>query len=194
MFSIEEMRSYLKDNLLEDRYNHTLGVVQTAIKLAELNNVDKTKAEIAALAHDIAKNKTIYELRDIINNNNITLSYDEEKTPELWHSIVSPILGREIFKIEDEEILNAMRWHTTGKENMSKLDKIIYMSDMIEPSRNFPGVELIREKCFKDLDEGVIKGLTHTIKYLLDKEFLVDINSIRARNYLLINAKKSKGK
>ncbi|WP_291648771.1 bis(5'-nucleosyl)-tetraphosphatase (symmetrical) YqeK [Clostridium sp.] len=187
MLSKEEMKSYLKEHLTESRYNHTLGVVETAMRLAEINKVDKDKAEIAALAHDIAKNMTIYELRDIINRNSINLSYDEEKTPELWHSIVSPILGREIFKIEDEEILSAMRWHTTGKEDMSKLDKIIYMADMIEPGRNFHGVDLIRKESFADLDKGLLQGLTHTIKYLLNKGFPIDINSIKARNYLLLN-------
>lgn len=187
MLSKEEMKIYLKEHLTESRYNHTLGVVETAIRLAEINKVDKDKAEIAALAHDIAKNMTIYELKDIIDKNNINLSYDEEKTLELWHSIVSPILGREIFGIEDEEILSAMRWHTTGKENMSKLDKVIYMADMIEPGRNFPGVDLIRRESFADLDKGLIQGLTHTIKYLLDKGFPIDINSIKARNYLLLN-------
>lgn len=187
MININEMKIYLKSNLLESRYNHTLGVVETAIKLAGINNVDKNKAEIASLAHDIAKNKTIHQLKEIIDRNNIKLSSYEEKTPELWHSIVAPILGKEIFGIEDEEILSAMRWHTTGKENMSKLDKIIYMADMIEPNRKFAEVDLIRQECFKDLDSGILNGLTHTIKYLLSKGFLVDINSVKARNYLIIN-------
>lgn len=186
MLSIEEIKIYLKEHLRESRYNHTLGVVETAIRLAEINRVDKNKAEIAALAHDIAKNMNIYELKDIMDKNNIKLSYDEEKTPELWHSIVSPILAKEIFEIEDEEILSSMRWHTTGKENMSKLDKVIYIADMIEPSRSFPGVDLIRRESFNNLDNGVLQGLTHTIKYLLDKGFPIDINSIKARNYLLL--------
>ena len=180
MLSIEEMKIYLKDNLIENRYIHTLGVADTAIR------VDEKKAEIAALSHDIAKNRTIYELQDIIKKNNINLTYDEEANQELWHSIVSPIVAKEIFEIEDEEILSAMRWHTTGKENMSKLDKIIYIADMIEPNRNFPGVDLLRREAFKDLDNGVLQGLTHTIKYLLNKGIPIDINSIKARNYLLL--------
>ncbi len=187
MLSIEEMKIYLKDNLMESRYIHTLGVVDTGIRLAQINNVDKKKAEIAALAHDIAKNKTIYELKDILDKNNIKLTYDEEENQELWHSMVGPILAKEIFKIEDEEILSAMRWHTTGKENMSKLDKVIYMADMIEPNRKFPDVDMLRRECFNDLDNGVLQGLNHTIKYLLSKGVPIDINSIKARNYLLLH-------
>lgn len=186
MVSIEEMKSYLKENLMESRYKHTLGVVETAISLAEINNVDKAKAEIAALAHDIAKNKTIYELKELIDKNNIVLSYDEEKNQELWHSMVGPILAKEIFKIDDEEILSAIRWHTTGKENMSTLDKVIYMADMIEPNRNFPKVDELRRETFNNLDKGFLKGLNHTIDYLLKKEVPIDINSIKARNYLLL--------
>ena len=135
MLSIDEMKIYLKNNLIENRYIHTLGVVDTAIRLAKINKVDEKKAEIAALAHDIAKNRTIYEL----------------------------------------------------KENMSKLDKIIYMADMIEPNRNFPGVDILRRETFKDLDNGVLEGLNHTIKYLLNKGVPIDVNSIKARNYLLLH-------
>ena len=130
---------------------------------------------------------TIYELKEIIDKNNIELSYDEEENQEIWHSIVGPIVAKEVFKIEDEEILSAMRWHTTGKENMSKLDKVIYMADMIEPNRNFKGVDVLRRETFKDLDNGVLQGLNHTIKYLLNKDVPININSIKARNYLLLN-------
>lgn len=186
MLSTDEMKIYLKNNLIENRYIHTLGVVDTAIRLAKINRVDEKKAEIAALAHDIAKNKTIYELKEILDKNNIGLSYDEEKNQELWHGIVGPIVAKEVFKIEDEEILSAMRWHTTGKENMSKLDKVIYMADMIEPNRNFPGVDMLRRECFMDLDNGVLQGLNHTIKYLLNNGVPIDVNSIKARNYLLL--------
>ncbi|MGN0027959.1 MAG: bis(5'-nucleosyl)-tetraphosphatase (symmetrical) YqeK [Clostridium sp.] len=187
MISIDEMKVYLKNNLIENRYIHVLGVVETAIKLAKINEVDEKKAEIAALAHDIAKNMTIYELKEIIDKNNIELSYDEEENQEIWHSIVGPIVAKEVFKIEDEEILSAMRWHTTGKENMSKLDKVIYMADMIEPNRNFKGVDILRRETFKDLDNGVLQGLNHTIKYLLNKDVPININSIKARNYLLLH-------
>ena len=89
--------------------------------------------------------------------------------------------------IEDEEVLNAIRWHTTGRENMSKLEKIIYIADMIEPSRSFDGVEEIREATLKALDNGVLLGLTHTMKFLLAKDSPIDINTVKARNYLIIN-------
>lgn len=187
MYDIERIKEYIKGNLKESRFTHTLGVVETAMMLAKLNGVSEEKALVAALLHDVAKNMTINDMREIINKNKIELSFDEEQSPELWHSIVAPIISRQVFNIEDEEILSAMRWHTTGKEGMSKLDKIIYVSDMIEPNRKFPGVESIRQETFKSLDTGFIMAITHTIKYLLNMGLAIDINSIKARNYMILN-------
>ena len=129
------------------------------------------------------------ELRKVIDDENIILSIDEENTQELWHSIIAPVIARKVFGIEDEEILNAMRWHTTGKENMTNLEKIIYLADLIEPSRRFDGVDEIREVAYKDLDLAMLKALTHTTIYLLTQGCAVDINSVKARNYLVYNTK-----
>lgn len=187
MLEIEEIKKYLNNNLKESRYNHTLGVVETAVKLASLHEADIAKAEVAALCHDVAKNLSNDELEKIIRDENIELSVDEMNTRSIWHAIVSPIVSKNEFFIEDEEILSAARWHTTGKENMTKLEKIIYLADLIEPSRNFPGVNEIRDIAEKDLDLAVLEGLTHTTKYLLQKGFAIDVNTIKARNYLLYN-------
>lgn len=187
MWGIDEIKDYLKGNLKPSRYGHTLGVVNIAIKLAEVYDEDKFKAEIAALCHDVAKNMSIEEMIKIIEDENIILSVDEKNTQELWHSIIAPVIARNIFKIEDEEILSAMRWHTTGKENMTKLEKIIYLADLIEPTRTFEGVEEIRKAAYEDLDSAMMKALTHTTIYLLTKGCAVDINSIKARNYLVYN-------
>ena len=189
MILIEDAYKYLKENLEDKRYMHTLGVVSVAKKLAEINGVSEEKAEIAALSHDIAKNIKFKKIEKMLKENNVILTECENKTPELWHSIVAPIVAKEVFKIEDEDILGAIRWHTTGKENMSKLEKIIYIADMIEPSRRFEGLDGIRKETIQKLDKGVLKGLTHTIEYLLSKGQLIDVNTINARNYLLVHAK-----
>jgi len=188
MWGVDEIKSYLKDNLKPSRYGHTLGVVKTAIELAEIYNEDKQKAEIAALCHDIAKNMSYEDMLKVIEEENLKLSNDEKNSKELWHSIIAPIMAKRIFEIEDEDVLNAMRWHTTGRENMSNLEKIIYLADLIEPSRNFQGIEAIRDISRKNLNDAVLKALTHTIMYLLTKDCAVDLNSIKARNYLIYNS------
>lgn len=187
MLSINEINKYLKTNLKEETYNHTLRVAKTARKLAKLNNIDEDMAEVAGLAHDIAKNMTKDEMKKVMFENNIILSELEEKINNLWHGMIAPIIAKEKLGIKDEEILNSLRYHTTGKENMTKLEKIIYIADMIEPKRNFDGLEEIRNKTFNNLDDGVLAGLTHTMKFLLNKNSFIDENTIKARNYLLIH-------
>ncbi|EES51309.1 UNVERIFIED_ORG: phosphohydrolase [Clostridium botulinum] len=186
MLSIEEIKLYLKENLNSNRYNHTLGVVETAKKLAEVNKISIEKAEIAALAHDVAKNLSLQKMQSIIEKNNIELTNTEKENSNLWHSIIAPIEARNKLKIDDEDILDAVRWHTTGKENMSILTKIIYIADMIEPGRDFPGVEKIRQTTFENLDEGVLLGLTESMKDLLNRNLIIDLNTIKARNYFLL--------
>lgn len=185
MLSTSEIKDYLKKNLKESRYIHTLGVVQTAKELASLNGVPIDKAELAALGHDIAKNLSIEDMMDIMKSNNIKLTKSEEDTKELWHSIISPIVAKEKLLITDEEVLSAMRWHTTGKEEMSILEKIIYIADMIEPGRSFPGVDELRKVVYDNLDNGVLMGLNHTINYLSSKGFAIDENTLKARDYLI---------
>lgn len=189
MLLINEIKEYLKENLKPSRYEHTLGVAETAKKLAALNGVDEVKAEIAGLAHDVAKNFSKEDMLKVIKENNIKLSLVEENNINLWHSIIAPIIAKSKLDIHDEEILDSLRWHTTGKEDMSVLEKIIYIADMIEPSRDFPGVEEIRKITFENLDKGVYTGLTHSIKYLIDKDLLLDDNTIKARNYLKVYGK-----
>ncbi|MGG7176763.1 bis(5'-nucleosyl)-tetraphosphatase (symmetrical) YqeK [Clostridium paraputrificum] len=189
MSLIEDAYEYIKKNLNDSRFMHTLGVVSIAKKLARIHGVSEEKAELSALCHDIAKNMRIEEMEKLMLQNNVVLTEDEKKSPQLWHSILAPIVAKSELNVDDEEILEATRWHTTGKEDMTKLEKIIYISDMIEPSRVYPGVDEIREETIKNLDGGVLLGLTHTIEFLLKQEALIDLNTIKARNYLIINRK-----
>lgn len=189
MLTIEEIKAYLKENLKESRYTHTLGVAKCAVELSKINNISLERAEIAGLAHDVAKNLSKDQMEKIIKDNNIVLSDVEKNNSQLWHSIIAPIVARDKLNIEDEEILDAIRWHTTGKEDMSVLAKIIYIADMIEENRSFPGVDEIRKITFEDLDKGVYSGLKHSIEFLLKQDALIDINTINARNYFLMHMK-----
>lgn len=186
---LQKIYDYLKENQKQKRFMHTMGVVATAKKLAKLNGVDTEKAEMAALLHDVCKNMSDDELYKLIEENNVELTIVEKNTPALWHSIAGPILAKEKFNINDEEILGAMRWHTTGKKGMSKLEKIIFISDLIEPSRVFDGIEDIRKEVLLDLDTGVLKGIDQTIIYLISLGGLIDDKIIEFRNDLILNQK-----
>ena len=190
MLSIQEMYLYLQNNLIEKRYNHTLGVVKTALELAEIYNVNKEKAEIAALAHDCAKNISYDELKEICEKGNIIFTEDDLNSKPIWHAYAAVVIAKEEFNINDEEILNAIKYHTTGRKNMTVLEKIIYLADYIEPGRTFEKIQEVRELTYdKNIDEALIKAINNTIEFLISKRSIIHKSTIEARNYLIMNTK-----
>lgn len=189
MWDLEKIYEYVKSSIMESRYIHTLGVIETAKSLARLNGVDETKAEIAALVHDMAKSIPIDEQTKILRNNNIEIDIVTENSPQILHGFVGSILAKELLGIEDEDILNSVKYHTIARKNMSLLEKIIYIADYIEPNRNYPGVQELRQVTFANLNEGVLRGLENTIIYVIKHGQLVHSNTMEARNYLLLDIK-----
>lgn len=174
----------VKEQLTEKRYEHTLGVMKTAIELAENNDVDVKKAELSAIFHDYAKFRPKEEMASIIVEQNMPtqlLQYHHE----LWHAPVGSYLVKTEVGITDVDILQAIRFHTTGNKNMTKLDKIIFLADYIEPGRHFPGVDQVREVAAKNLDEAVIMALKNTIKFLLDKNQMIYPDTLETYNSLI---------
>lgn len=185
MWSEEQIKEYLRQNLKTKRYEHVLSVKDTAIKLAERYNEDLVKAKIAALIHDCAKNMSDEELINISEKHNLYIDEICKESPQLLHAPVGAIIAKETMEIEDDDILNAVCYHTTGRENMSILEKIIYIADYIEPLRNFPGVDELRELAYKDLDEALLKSFNNTIKFVIDKGQLLHLDTIKGRNYIV---------
>lgn len=184
---MEEIKKFLKENLSERRYNHVLGVAFSAKELAKLNGEDEKKAELAALLHDVAKEVDINEQIQLLKKNDFSVTEIEESSPQVLHGFTGVILAKEKFNIKDDEVLNAVAYHTTGKAKMTTLEKIIYIADYIEPNRDYPGVDLLREVTYKNLNEGVLMGINNTIKLLLEKDAVIHPLTIEARNYLVIH-------
>ncbi|KYD10956.1 hypothetical protein B4102_1742 [Heyndrickxia sporothermodurans] len=156
------------EQLTEKRYIHTLGVVDTAVHLAEKYQVDVKKAELAAIFHDYAKFRPLNEMKQII----VQQKFDEQLlhyNPELWHAPVGAYLVQQEAGILDLDILDAIRYHTSGRKNMTDLEKVIYIADYIEPGRSFPGVEEARKIADKDLDEALLFSVRNTIQFLISK-------------------------
>lgn len=189
MWELQKIYDYIKDNLKENRYSHTLGVVKTSKELAILNKEDANKAEIAALIHDVAKFIPFEEQIDILRSNGYELDEITLKSPQVLHGFVGAIIGKEKFGIEDEDILNAVKYHTLAKGNMTTLEKIVYIADYIEPNRDFPGVEELRKITKDDLDKGVLKGLENTILFVIKQGNLIHPLTVEARNFLILNMK-----
>ncbi|MGL4730943.1 MAG: bis(5'-nucleosyl)-tetraphosphatase (symmetrical) YqeK [Clostridium sp.] len=187
MYNEALMDKYIKSHLKNKRYVHTLGVVEMSEKLADIYNYDKHKARIAALMHDCAKNMSEEELLRITKENNLVeIDNIIEKSPMLLHGIVGAYIAKKEFKITDEDIINAIKYHTTGRENMSILEKIIYIADCIEMSRDFEGVDELRKIAYENLDHALLMIYDQTIKYIISNGWLLYPKTIEARNYLLI--------
>lgn len=178
---MKKIKKYLKKHLTKERYHHTVGVAYTAMSMAMKynpqpdNNEFMTKAEIAGLLHDCAKCMDNDKKIRICNKNQISYSKIEAENPYLLHGKVGAYIARKEFDILDEDILNAITWHTTGRPDMSLLEKIIFVADYIEPSRRpIPELNLIRQLAFTDIDQAVIKILENTLKYLNEKGNPID--------------------
>lgn len=183
---IKQIEKTLKGMLPERRLKHSLNVSKCAVKLSEIYKCDKEKAEIAGLVHDCAKYFTDEQIEDSIERFNVELDPLEVNNIALSHSVIGSYVAVDIFNIKDEEIINAIKYHTTGKENMSLLEKIIYMADLIEEDRKFPRVEELRELTYSGkLEEALLLSFNNTIKFVIDNNQLIHPRTIKARNYIL---------
>ena len=187
MWSEAKIEEYLKDNLNKQRYEHSLRVRDTAVELANYNNVDTDKARLAGLVHDCAKNMKDEEIINIIEKYGYTIEGIYRSTPNLMHGLAGGIIAKHVMAIDDQDVLNSIIYHTTGRKNMSILEKIICISDYIEPKRNFPGVDELRLLTYENLDEALLVSFDNTIKYVISKGQLLHLDTIEARNYILLS-------
>ena len=146
-------------------------------------NIDVEKIKTAALLHDCAKYNEEYFFEKYKKYCDFSDEIIENKS--ILHSFLGPIVAKYEYGIYDEEILNAIKYHTTGRENMTDFEKIIFLADACEEKRDYEGVEKLRALAFKNLDDAVLFSLDETIKSLVDRKMLIFPLTIKARNYLL---------
>lgn len=174
-WSVGEIKNDLKKVLKESRYMHTIGVAETAKDMAEAFGVNPNQAYLAGILHDCAKNYSNEQLLETCIENNIIISEYEKKAPYLLHGKVGAWIARQKYHIEDEQILNAVKWHTTGKADMTKLEQIVFCADYIEPGRTVqPNLSFLRQIAMKDLDLLTYHILKDTLNYLQNKNQLID--------------------
>lgn len=185
---IKEIETDLSNKLSKKRFIHTLGVVNSAMYLAKKYGANIEDAHLAALLHDCAKEIPLLEMRDLVAD--LPCDQDMLHSGALLHGLAGMVLANTQYGVTNPDILEAIRVHTTGKENMSKLDKIIFLADYIEPNRNFPGVNDIRLAAEQSLDAGVLCGFDMTIRHLIDCGDSIYPLTILSRNDLLRHMKK----
>ncbi len=189
---MKKIKKYLKKELTKERYHHTEGVAYIAVALAMRYNPNTTnsdfieKAMIAGLLHDCAKCMDNEEKLRICDKYNIAYTKLEKENAFLLHGKVGAHIARNEFDIEDEDILNAIIWHTTGRPQMSLLEKIVFIADYIEPSRKpLPQMDEIRQLAFVDIDAAMVKILANTLSYLEKKGEPMDSMTQETYNFYI---------
>ena len=174
-YDLKLLQKQMKEELSEDRFEHTLGVMYTAESLAMRYGVDMTKAAVAGLLHDCAKCIPNSQKIRLCKKHNLEVTENEEKNPSLLHAKLGALLAQKAYGVNDPEILSAIRWHTTGKPDMTLLEMIVYMADYIEPNRDkAPNLREIRKLSFENLEEALYQVLESTLSYLSDRPDSVD--------------------
>ncbi|HHV15770.1 MAG TPA: HD domain-containing protein [Gelria sp.] len=189
MLSEQEALAIIKSRLSNRRLQHSLQVAVEARELAVNFGVSPQKAYLTGILHDYAKGMPASELLNIATVNNLLEHEVDRLVPDLLHAPVGAFLLKTELGIDDEEILQAVKCHTLGSLHMSALDKIIYLADMIEPGRDFPGLERLKCLAWRNLDEGMLFGLESTIKYCLDQQRIIHPLTIEVRNHFLKEVK-----
>lgn len=186
MIEINIIQEKLKNTLSEKRYKHSLGVADEAVKLAKLYGADVEKAYVAGLVHDCAKEiKTEAAVKMLKEDYNIIPEESFLYVPRLLHGLLGSCIARSEFGINDEEIIDAVRYHTTGKADMSLLTGIVYIADYIEPGRSYNDVDVLRKITYKNLEEGILYSSDYTICDLVKKGIVIHPDTMYCRNYLI---------
>ena len=181
---ILNLRDGLKEKLSPQRYEHTISVSFICTALAMRYGADLEQSELAGLLHDCAKYYGDGNIIKKCEKQNIFLTSDELKAPVVLHAKYGAWLAEHKYGIEDKEVLDAIRWHTTGRPDMSLLEKIVFTADYIEPRRDKAAdLPVVRSVAFIDLDECVYIILKGTLEYLEGKGYFVDSMSVQAYDY-----------
>lgn len=186
---IDELHHKLKNNVSLKRYTHTIGVIDAAVYLAQKYGENEEAAYIAALLHDYAKDFSKEQLQEYTRQNKLEVDEIMSSAYQLLHGKVAAHIAENELDITNEDILNAIEYHTTGRKEMSKLEKIIYLADFIELGRCYEGVDELRLIAEENLDDAVLQALDNTINYVISMKNLLHTNTIEARNFLISTVK-----
>ncbi len=184
-----ELDEFMKQHLKPSRYTHSLGVEKMASKLAAIYGADIEKAAFAGRYHDIAKCFTNEEMNSYVRKYGLPDMYIDNNP--LAHSKVAACILQDEFGVDDEEVLDAVRSHTTGRRGMSLLEEIVYVSDAIEENRSYPGLEELQAQAAEDLDGACLFIMDYTLERLEMKGRTPDADTVEARQFIIdrINSK-----
>lgn len=177
-----EFKAILKKRLSEKRYNHSLAVADEALRLAREYGASEQKAYLAGLLHDVTKNATAEEHLNIFRTFGIMLNDVEQNAEKLWHAISGAAYVCYVLGIKDEEIFDAIRYHTTARADMPLLSKILYLADFTSADRDYEDVDVMRRLVDESLDSAYIYALKYTINDLVENSRAVHSDTFAAYN------------
>ena len=180
---MDSINSYIEKNLSDKRRAHVYGVVETAKLLAEKYGCDIDKAETAALFHDMFRSTPVEVLNMYVRQLNLDKAYLDNAN--LAHGPIAAVIMERDYGIDDQDLLNAVKYHTTGRAGMSVLEKVIYLADAIEPGRNYPDVDKARKLAEESLEKACLFSMEHSIDYIRERGLFLHEDTIKARDYLL---------
>lgn len=178
----DEFLEEIKKRLSRFRFIHSVNVADEAKRLALKYGADAGKAYTAGLVHDIAKDLPKEEQLEMLASCGIELTEVEKQSPKVWHAMCGEVFLRNRLNVTDEEILSAVRYHTTAKAGMSLLEKVLYVADYTSAERDYEDVDVMREKADRDLDEAMLYGLEFTIHEIVNEHRPVHPDSLNAYN------------
>lgn len=184
---MDEIRAeeIIRAKLSQNRYRHSMQVASVARDMARIFGLNEDKAYLAGILHDYAKGIPGHELLALAKQNNLLEDDVEARSPDLLHAPVGAFLLARDEGLLDDEILDAIRYHTLGRVGMTDLEKVLFLADMIEPGRDFPGIERLRCLVRRDLDQGMIQAIDSTLRYCMEQGRLIHPRTVLVRNYLL---------
>lgn len=189
---IEKYKKIIRPMMSEYRFIHSVNVSKEAQKLARLYGADEEKAAVAGILHDITKELPKEEQLQIIRDGGIILDNIQINAPKLWHSISGSVYVKNKLDIDDADILNAIRYHTTGRAGMSLLEKIIFVADYTSEERSFNGICTMRKKSRKSLEEAMLYGFKFTFSNLSSREIAIHPDELFCYNEIVMLKGKNK--
>lgn len=190
MYSVAELTEILNIRLSKKRFTHSLNVAAEAQKLAEYYGYsDTAKAYLAGLIHDCCKEIPTEEQLDMVKKSRRNVSAPELCTPPLYHAIAGAWYAEHAFGITDDDILNAIRYHTIARAGMGRLEEIIYLADLISAERNYKDVARMRKVCYQSIEKGMLEALKFSIVSVVEKGSLIPPQTTEAYNQYMSNCK-----
>lgn len=183
LYNPEEKKKYLKEHLSQKRYQHSLNVADECRKLAKKYGEDPDKAYFAGLLHDVCKELPFEEQRELVLKSGFTVCREELETRSLWHAIAGAYFVKNVFGVEDIDIIDSIRFHTVGRAGMTRLEEIVYLGDLVSADRDYKDVDKMRKLVYSDLNHAMLEAFAFSVKSVVKKGGVIPACTVEGYNF-----------